>query len=75
MADQKPLTDVFRLMTIGTEFGITIGLLVFGGWWLDGKFSTTPVFTLLGGGIGFGVGLYNLVRQARKMQGQDKDRK
>jgi ATP synthase protein I len=75
MADRKSLPNMLRLMTIGTEFGITVCLLVFGGVWLDGKLGTTPVFTLLGGTIGFGAGLYNLVRQARKLQGQDKDRK
>jgi len=74
MADKNPLPDLFRFLTIGTEFGITVGLLVFGGLWLDRRLGTMPVFTLTGTFVGLGVGLYNMIRLTRKMQNQDKKR-
>ena len=31
------------------------------GYWLDGRFGTRPVFLLLGGGVGAGVGMYYFI--------------
>jgi F0F1-type ATP synthase assembly protein I len=33
-----------------------------GGYWLDGRLETRPVFLLLGGALGMGAALYHFVR-------------
>ncbi len=39
----------------------TLGFL-FGGWWLDGKTGTAPLFMILGAFVGGGAGFYSLYR-------------
>ena len=40
-----------------------------GGYWLDGRLGTRPVFLLLGGALGVGAALYQFFRA---VAGQDK---
>jgi hypothetical protein len=35
-----------------------------GGYWLDGRLGTRPVFVLLGGGFGLGAALYYFFKTA-----------
>jgi hypothetical protein len=63
---QPPLQDKrIGLWTAGVEFAVTIGLLTFGGFWLDGRMGTLPLWTLLGLALGFAMALYRLIRQVR----------
>lgn len=47
-------------------FGLTWALSVLaflgGGWWLDGRTGTTPLFTVLGALVGASAGFYSLWR-------------
>lgn len=47
-----------------TGYGLTLALstllFLLGGWWLDGKVGTTPLFTILGAFLGAGGGFYSL---------------
>jgi len=47
-----------------TGYGLTLALstllFLLGGWWLDGKVGTTPLFTILGAFVGAGGGFYSL---------------
>ena len=45
------------------QFFLTVGLLILLGVWLDKKYETVPLFTLLGTGLGFAAGFYLLVKQ------------
>lgn len=49
-----------------TGYGLTMALstllFLLGGWWLDGKVGTTPLFTILGAFVGAGGGFYSLYR-------------
>ncbi len=49
-----------------TGFGFTWALSVLffllGGWWLDGKLGTAPLFTILGAFLGGAAGFYSLYR-------------
>lgn len=53
------LRGYLRYLHLGTQMALTISLGVFGGHWLDGRFGTTPVFTISGSllGVGFGMGI------------------
>jgi F0F1-type ATP synthase assembly protein I len=53
-----------RFATAGTQFAVTIVLLVLGGRWLDGRYpGSEPLFTVLGALLGIGAATYNLIRQ------------
>ena len=43
---------------------ITIGI----GYWLDGRFHTSPILLLLGAGVGFGAFVLRLLRLGRQLQ-------
>ncbi|MBN1553819.1 MAG: AtpZ/AtpI family protein [Phycisphaerae bacterium] len=64
------------LWTAGVEFAVTIGLPTGGGFWLDGRMDTLPLWTLLGLALGFAAALYRLIRQVRpKNDGMTDDEK
>ena len=77
MTQDQRRQDMMRLaMTAGTEFIITIGLLIGGGLLLDRWLDTRIWFTLLGAVLGFAGALYRLVRQAKAAtRDDDKDGK
>ena len=59
-----------------TGYGLTLALstllFLLGGWWLDGKMGTAPLFTLLGAFVGGGAGFYSLYRHIVAVP-QDRD--
>jgi ATP synthase protein I len=47
---------------LGFEFIATVLLLGGLGYWLDGKFDTSPWLILIGGVLGFAIGLYRMLK-------------
>ena len=41
---------------------LSVLLFLLGGWWLDGKVGTAPLFMILGAFVGGGAGFYSLYR-------------
>jgi len=66
--DQKvpPQSELWRAAGQFTGYGLTWALstllFLLGGWWLDGKVGTAPLFTILGAFVGAGAGFYSLYR-------------
>ena len=60
--------DGWRYCTVGLEFTLTFLMLLGGGIWLDRRIGTMPAYTLLGGGLGFGAGLYRLLRRVQEIR-------
>ena len=56
-----------RIMTIAVEMAIPAA----GGYWLDRRIHTLPLFVLLGAVLGISVGMYHLWQIARE-QGPQK---
>lgn len=56
-SQKNALAGYLRYLHLGWEFALAVGLLTWGGIWLDGRLGTWVLFTLLGLGLGFGVGL------------------
>ena len=54
--------ELGRYLEAGTQFGLSIIIGFFGGWWLDGKTGTSPLFIILGVFLGAGAGFYHLYR-------------
>jgi F0F1-type ATP synthase assembly protein I len=54
------------LVGAGFEFTAVIGVLTLLGWWLDGRWGTTPGLLLTGLAIGFVGGIYKLYRTGKR---------
>ncbi len=64
--DSSPgLGPYLRFMHLGTQMTILILAGVFGGIWLDGKWGTDPVATVVGSLAGIGLGLAVVIRDTR----------
>jgi F0F1-type ATP synthase assembly protein I len=61
---------------LGIQFAVTIFLCLIGGWWLDQKLSTVPLFLFLGTFLGAGGGFYSFYKRLmnieKKRQEQEK---
>ncbi len=61
---------------LGVQFAVTIFLCLLGGWWLDQKLSTMPLFLFLCTFLGAGGGFYSfykrLIHMDKKRQEQEK---
>ena len=49
-------------MEFGTTLAVTVLAGLGGGYWLDGRLGTRPVFLLLGGALGVGAALYHFFK-------------
>lgn len=55
-------------MSLGLELAVAMVLGVVGGRWADEKLGTSPALLLIGVALGFGAGLYLLVRGVKQAQ-------
>ena len=64
--DDKKLSKVYKEIApyagLGLQLAITVGVMVFLGVWLDGKFETTPVLTVIGSFLGITIGMYSFIK-------------
>src|SRR5262245_25798913 len=56
----EDLGGALRYSHLGIQFAISVVLLFYVGYRLDLRWSTTPLFTLLGFALGFAAGFYSL---------------
>ncbi len=61
-----------RYSGYGLTWALSTLLFLLGGWWLDGKVGTTPLFMILGAFVGAGAGFYSLYRHI-VVEPQDRD--
>ena len=57
------------------EAVLAIPISIGGGYWLDGRFDTSPILLLVGAVIGFGAFVLRLMRLARHLQLLDNEPK
>jgi len=53
---------------LGTQLAVTVVVMVLLGVWLDGKFSTKPILTVVFSFIGVIGGLYNFIKTTIKSE-------
>ena len=53
-----------EMATAGLELGLIFAVLALGGWWLDKKADTSPLFLLLGCFVAIVGGLYRLIKRS-----------
>jgi ATP synthase protein I len=56
---------------LGTTLAVTVLAGLGGGYWLDGRLGTRPLFLILGGVLGTGAALYHFFKTVTK---EDKQR-
>ena len=57
------------------EAVLAIPIAIGGGYWLDGRFDTSPILLLVGAAVGFGAFVLRLVRLGRQLQILDNEPK
>jgi F0F1-type ATP synthase assembly protein I len=68
----KIIKELAPYMTLGIDFAITVSLFALLGYWLDGKYSTSPLWILILSFFGIAVGFYKFIRitlKKKKMNG------
>jgi len=74
----KTSRDIGPYLGLGTQLAATIILMLFLGWWLDSKFETKPILTILFAFLGGAAGTYNFIKIAlnlNKKQEKNKTKK
>ena len=51
---------------LGMQLAVTVTVMVFLGVWLDGKFKTEPLLTIICSFIGIAAGMYNFIKTVLK---------
>ena len=59
-----------KFASVGLEVAAGVGLGVAVGYWIDGRFHTSPWGILIGAAIGFAAGMYMLFKEAGKANRQ-----
>lgn len=62
--------DQITVTSLGLEFAVAVALGTGGGFWADRRFETLPWLTVLGMFAGFALGMYILIKEAKKMARQ-----
>jgi len=62
----KDLKELGYYSSLGLSVSLAIFIGLFLGVWLDKKFDTTPVLTLIGLGLGIAAGFRNLILAMNK---------
>ncbi len=66
----KNVKDLAYYSSLGLSMALSIFIGLFIGLWLDGKFDTKPVWTLVFLGLGIAAGFRNLALAAKKSRKQ-----
>ena len=56
------MREAAPLLGLGTTLAVTVLAGLGGGYWLDGRLGTRPVFLLLGGAVGLGAAMVYFIR-------------
>lgn len=61
----RALREAAPYLGIGTSMAVTVLLCVGGGYWIDAKLGTKPVFFLLGAAFGLFAAFYNFIKTVK----------
>ena len=70
---KNPAKDFGPFLTMGLQLAISVVVFFFIGYWLDGKFGTSPWLTIVGSVLGATGGLIKFLREATRL-GKQADR-
>lgn len=69
----KSVREVGPYLGLGLQLAVTIVAMVLLGSWLDKKFDSGYVFTLIGGIVGISAGIYNLIKTVNDLEKRSKN--
>jgi F0F1-type ATP synthase assembly protein I len=64
---RKSKNAILAYSTVGMQLALFLVLFTYGGYRLDVKFGTSPVFVLLGAVLGLAGGMYNLLKGLKEV--------
>lgn len=59
---ESPLVQIAHYSGHGLTLALSTGMFLVGGWWVDGKLGSRPLFTIIGAFVGAGAGFYSVVQ-------------
>jgi ATP synthase protein I len=62
----KTYSEIGPYLSLGLQLAVTVTVMVFVGLWLDGKFDTRPVLTVVFAFLGIIAGMYNFIKSVTK---------
>jgi ATP synthase protein I len=62
----KLIKEYAPYLGLGLQLAITVVVMVFLGLWLDGKFNTSPLLTIVCSFLGVFAALYNFIKTVLK---------
>jgi ATP synthase protein I len=65
------LRDTAPYLSIGTALAVTVLVGLGGGYWLDGRLGTRPLFFLVGGVIGLAAAMYHFMKTVSELKRKD----
>ncbi len=72
----KKYTEIYKqvgpYLGLGVQLAASIVLMLLLGHWLDGKFNSYPVLTILGGFLGGFAGMYNVIKTVLELNKKQK---
>ncbi len=64
--DRKMVEALSSYSYVGIFFGVAVAICLGAGWWLDARFHTKPIFTIVGVVLGVVTGFWELYRVSKK---------
>jgi ATP synthase protein I len=64
--------EIGPYLGLGLQLAVTVSIMVFIGVWLDGKFNTDPVLTIIFAFLGVFAGLYTFIKSVLKASNDKK---
>lgn len=71
----KKYAEIGPYLGLGVQLAASIVLMFFLGYWLDGKFGTSPVLTIIGAFLGGFVGIYSVIKTVLDLNRKNKSEK
>lgn len=71
--EPSPWRSLGGLATVGITFVVATAGATIGGYYLDRWLGTLPVFTLIGLGVGIGVGFREFFRMVKRAEEEERD--
>lgn len=66
---RSPVADLARFAGMGLQLAASMGLLAFGGYWLDRWLGTLPLFLVVGAFAGLLGGTVSIVKRVSRWRG------
>lgn len=73
MKNNRKVVVVFQVVGVGWYLALSLLAGIIGGWWLDNRLDTLPIFTLIGLVGGSVLAFYGAYRMVRPLISPDDD--